>query len=81
MIGYLCKGESSFHFNRNPETFSRPMFQHIYECLCHCSDLVLKVPDEALLTHPLAGTLSAPIEAGEGMYSDLQRTYIDQAED
>ena len=36
---------------------------------------MLSVPDEAHLTHPQAGVLGAPLEAGENMYIDLQKRY------
>lgn len=37
---------------------------------------VLFIPPEALVTHQLAGVLGSPLEAGERMYPELQRTYM-----
>ena len=36
---------------------------------------MLSIPQEALDTHPLAGVLGSPLEAGENMYSDLHNQY------
>ena len=33
------------------------------------------IPLEALDSHPLAGVLGSPLEAGENMYLDLQSQY------
>ena len=38
-------------------------------------DIVLCVPEEAASTHPQAAVLGAPLEAGENMYIELQRSY------
>ena len=35
----------------------------------------MAVPQEDLATHQLAGALGAPLEAGAGMYKDLQLKY------
>eukprot|EP00731_Ephydatia_muelleri_P015152 Em0008g872a len=59
----------------NPETCSRPTFRDIYLSLYQSTEFVLKVPDDARLTHPQAGVLGAPLEAGEKMYIDLQKIY------
>ena len=37
---------------------------------------VLKIPSDALSSHPQAGELGAPLEAGQNMYSELQHTYL-----
>ena len=60
---------------RNSEMHSRPTFMDIDLWLWQSTDLLLKILDEAHLTHPQAGTLGAPLEAGENMYIDLQKTY------
>ncbi|KAL5491167.1 hypothetical protein EMCRGX_G016406 [Ephydatia muelleri] len=59
----------------NPDTYSRPTFRDIYLSLHQSMEFVLQVPDDAHLTHPQAGILGAPLEAGEKMYIDLQRSY------
>eukprot|EP00731_Ephydatia_muelleri_P015150 Em0008g870a len=59
----------------NPETCSRPMFRDIYLSLYQSTEFVLQVPNDARLTHPQAGILGAPLEAGEKMYIDLQKSY------
>ena len=60
---------------RNPETHSRPTFRDIYLSLSQYTMFVLQIPDDALLTHPQAWVLGAPLEAGEKMYIDLQKSY------
>ena len=40
------------------------------------TDFILQVPEDARLTHPQAGNLGAPLEAGEKMYIDLQKSYV-----
>ena len=37
---------------------------------------VLQVPEEAASTHPQAAILGAPLEAGENMYIELQKSYL-----
>ena len=37
---------------------------------------ILVIPEKDLTTHPQAGVLGTSLEAGEGMYTDLQKTYI-----
>ena len=39
--------------------------------------MVLNIPEEDSSTNPLAGVLGAPLEAGENMYTNLQKRYID----
>eukprot|EP00731_Ephydatia_muelleri_P015159 Em0008g879a len=60
----------------NPDTYSRPAFRDIYLSLHQSTEFVLQVPDDARLTHPQAGILGAPLDAGEKMYIDLQKSYI-----
>ena len=64
-----------FFFCRNPETHSRPKFGDIVQSLRQPKEIVLVISDEAHLTHPQAGVLGAPLEAGENMYIELQKTY------
>ncbi len=42
-------------------------------------EAVLSIPEEDSSTHPLAGVLGAPLEAGENVYTQLQNRYIDYA--
>ena len=37
---------------------------------------MLSIPEEALVTHHLAGVLGSPLEAGENMYHDLHVRYL-----
>ena len=37
--------------------------------------VVLKIPNEDAASHPQAAMLGAPLEAGEGMYTDKQNMY------
>ena len=60
---------------RNPEAHNRPGFKDVYTLLSSHESDVLVVPNEALLSHPQAGHLGAPLEAGEGLYLDLQKIY------
>eukprot|EP00731_Ephydatia_muelleri_P029679 Em0021g202a len=59
----------------NPEAHNRPGFKDVYTLLSSHESDVLVVPNEALLSHPQAGHLGAPLEAGEGLYLDLQKIY------
>ena len=58
-------------FHRNPAADQRPKFRELLLSLLGKDD-VLAVPQKALDTHPLAGVLGSPLEAGEGMYLDLK---------
>ena len=55
----------------------RPSFRDIVLILVGSEEMVLNIPEEDSSTNPLAGVLGAPLEAGENMYSDLQRRYVD----
>ena len=55
----------------------RPSFRDIVLILVGSEEMVLNIPEEDSSTNPLAGVLGAPLEAGENMYSDLQRKYVD----
>ena len=68
---------NEFVCGRNPEPESRPTFPDILT--------VLQRPDFKLLTWTAedvvayteeARTLGAPLEAGEELYTDIQRTYV-----
>ena len=39
--------------------------------------MVLNIPEEDSSSNPLAGVLGAPLEAGENMYTGVQKRYID----
>ena len=54
----------------------RPSFRDIMLTLVGSEEMVLNIPEEDSSTNPLAGVLGAPLEAGENMYSELQRRYI-----
>ena len=61
---------------RHPESSERPSFRDIVLTLASGEKNVLNIPEEDSSTNPLAGVLGAPLEAGENMYSELQRRYI-----
>ena len=61
---------------RHPDAHSRLHFRAIHLSLSQSEDEVLKIPTDALQTHPQAGVLGAPLEAGQDMYADLQKTYL-----
>ncbi|KAL5486806.1 hypothetical protein EMCRGX_G019336 [Ephydatia muelleri] len=60
----------------NKDSHNRPQFRDIHLSLSQNDEHVLKIPDEALQTHPQAGILGAPLEAGENMYINIQKTYV-----
>eukprot|EP00731_Ephydatia_muelleri_P006930 Em0003g1178a len=60
----------------NPDAHSRPVFRDMHLSLAQYEDHVLTLPSEALETHPQAGALGAPLEAGLKMYTDLQYRYL-----
>ena len=66
----------SFIMCRNPIARERPSFQNIVLLLNQSEQVLLEIPEEALSSHPQAGELGAPLEAGQNMYSELQRTYL-----
>ena len=61
---------------RNPIARERPTFDEIALLLNQSEQVVLEIPNEALSSHPQAGQLGAPLEAGENMYLELQHTYV-----
>ena len=60
---------------RNPSTGVRPKFREVLLTLIDDQECVLAIPQQDLDTHPLAGVLGSPLEAGDGMYSDLKLKY------
>ncbi|KAL5486847.1 hypothetical protein EMCRGX_G019382 [Ephydatia muelleri] len=60
----------------NPDASSRIQFKAIHLSLSQGEEHVLNIPNEALQTHPKAGVLGALLEAGQKMYTDLQKTYV-----
>ncbi len=65
-------------FHRHPQTIVRPGFRDVVLTLVGNEEVVLSIPEEDSSTHPLAGVLGALLEAGENMYTRLQKRYIDQ---
>ena len=61
---------------RNPDVPFRPKFVDISLELISDRKEVLGIPQEALESHKQAGFLGADLEAGEGMYQDLQNRYV-----
>ena len=62
---------------RHPKTSLRPAFRDVVLTLVGSEQMVLNIPEEDSFSNPLAGVLGAPLEAGENMYTDLQKRYID----
>ena len=60
----------------NKDSHNRPQFRDIHLILSQNDEHVLKIPDKDLQTHSQAGVLGAPLEAGENMYIDIQKTYV-----
>ena len=52
-------------------------FRDIVLTLSGNEGVVLTIPKKDSSTNPHAGVLGAPLEAGENMYSELQRKYVD----
>lgn len=61
---------------RNPNTSSRIEFRDILIQMMASEEQLLEIPEDALISHELAGVLGAPVEAGQNMYIDLQQTYM-----
>ena len=61
--------------SRHPETSFRPAFRDVVLTLVGSEQMVLNIPEVDSSTNPLAGVLGAPLEAGENMYTDLQKRY------
>ena len=75
---HACKCHCGIYFAscRNPVPSGRPAFRQLALSLSGTKDKLLFIPSEALSTHKLAGVLGSPIEAGRGMYADLQNQYL-----
>ena len=54
----------------------RPGFRDMLLSLLENKSVVLRVPPEEAGSHPQAAVLGASLEAGEGMYTALQKIYI-----
>ena len=61
---------------RHPYPSGRPVFHDIRLVLLQHDETLLGVPAEALTSHPQAGQLGAPLEAGHYMYPSLQHIYL-----
>ena len=60
---------------RNPKSEDRPKFREVFLSLISNKEIVLDIPHRELTSHPLAGVLGSPLEAGDGMYMDLKLKY------
>jgi serine/threonine-protein kinase RIO1 len=56
----------------------RPSFNDIMLVLLQQDKDIFFMPEDALSTHPKSGTLGASLDAGELMYSDIQKTYEEE---
>ena len=52
------------------------MFRDLLLSLVENETVVLHIPPEAMNSHPQAGVLGAPLEAGQDMYKDTQNIYL-----
>eukprot|EP00731_Ephydatia_muelleri_P014769 Em0008g489a len=59
-----------------PDHNARPSFKDINMSFSQDQVFVLHVPEEAASTHPQAAVLGAPLEAGENMYIELQKSFM-----
>ena len=75
-IIYLFLVNDFQSFIRCPDDHARPSFRDIHLSLSQNQAFVLHVPEEAASTHPQAAVLGAPLEAGENMYIELQKSYL-----
>ena len=69
----------SFNFYRNPQPLSRPNFKEILNVLLKNETQILQIPVKDACTHDAAIVLGSELEAGNYMYTDLQRTYVTSA--
>ncbi len=53
----------------------RPTFQILALTYSGNERMLLGIPKKDFSTHPMAGVLGAPLEAGENMYTRLQKRY------
>ncbi len=63
-------------FLRHPVSSSRPKYQTILTSLLQDPKNVLQIPLADASSHSSACILGSPLEAGLGMYTDLQCAYI-----
>ena len=63
-------------FPRHPRTSSRPTFSTLLHTLSQNPTTLLNWTEEDRNVHPLAAVLGAPLEAGLGLYIDLQQVYV-----
>ena len=61
---------------RHPETSGRPTFPDIMQRLSLPDTKLLKWSEEDKATDPEAATLGADLDAGLGLYKDIQERYI-----
>ena len=61
--------------HRHPDPHLRPSFDDVIMILGDDST-ILNIPEDALTSHPQAGVLGAPLEAGHNMYYSMQKTYL-----
>ena len=54
----------------------RPSFRELFLALTGDKSQVLLIPQADGETHPLAGVLGSPLEAGKKLYKELQNKYI-----
>lgn len=69
------------HYNtyRHPSAQARPSFRDNLSVLLEEESRVLDIPPGDASTHPQASLLGAELQAGEGMYPDLQGVYLPSA--
>eukprot|EP00731_Ephydatia_muelleri_P018655 Em0011g695a len=65
----------------NPEPTSRPSFRDILASLTQDHTQIMTIPREDARSHPKATTLGGHLQAGRGMYGDLQSSYASGADD
>lgn len=63
-------------FCRSDTPSDRPGFREMLLFLLENKSVVLHIPPQDMTSHPLAGVLGAPLEAGEKMYTELQNAHI-----
>lgn len=60
---------------RHPETSSRPTFANLVSRLSQPEWAIILWTRRDKETHPQAAILGAPLEAGQGLYLELQNAY------
>ncbi len=64
------------YIHRHPETRSRPSFSDLLQSLSRPETELLSWTEEDTKTHPQATVLGGPLDAGTGLYTDLQIVYV-----